>query len=124
SAGALTVLESGPLRTRVLAQTTLAGRMFQKEYQLIAAEPFLRMRATGSAPAGTSVMVQFPLSGPVDTIAYGTPYHWDRKAPARAGTPTFEAVHDFLIPIFANTPRCAMLHAGVPAWAVQPDGMV
>ena len=124
SAGELVVLESGPLRVRVLAQVTLAGQMFQKEYQLVAGEPFLRMRSTGAAPSATSVLVHFPLSGPVDTLTYGTPYHWDRKAPARAGDLTFEAVHDFLIPSFNGTPRGAIFHAGVPAWAVQPDGMV
>ena len=68
--------------------------------------------------------MHFPLAGPVDAITYGTPYHWDRKAPARAGNLTFEAVHDFLIPSFNGTPRGAIFHAGVPAWAVQPDGTV
>ncbi len=124
SAGDLAVLESGPLRVRVLGQVTLAGKMFQKEYQLVAGEPFLRMRSTGAAPTSTSVLMHFPLAGPIDAITFGTPYHWDRKAPARAGTPTFEAVHDFLIPSFNGAPRGAIFHAGVPAWAVQPDGMM
>jgi alpha-mannosidase len=124
SAGELMVLESGPLRVRVLAQVTLAGQIFQKEYQLVAGEPFVRMRSTGAAPIGTSVLVHFPLAGPIDAITYGTPYHWDRKAPARAGPLTFEAVHDFLVPSFNGTPRGAIFHTGVPAWATQPDGTV
>ena len=50
-------------------------------------------------------MVHFPVTGPIDAITYGTPYHWDRKAPARAGHLTFEAIHDFLVPSFNGTPR-------------------
>jgi alpha-mannosidase len=124
TAQGIAVLESGPLRARVLAQVTIAGQVFQKEYQLVTSEPFLRMRSTGAAPTGTSVVVHFPLAGAVDAITYGTAYHWDRKAPARAGALTFEAVHDFLVPSFNGTPRGAVFHAGVPAWAVQPDGTV
>ena len=122
--GELVVLESGPLRARVMAQVMIAGQVFQKEYQLVAGEPFVRMRSTGAAATGTSVLVHFPVAGPIDALTYGTPYHWDRKAPARAGNLTFEAVHDFLIPSFNGTPRGAIFHAGVPAWAVQPDGTV
>src|SRR5262249_27001492 len=48
-----TVLESGPLRARFVAETTIDGRPFRKEYQLVAAEPFLRMLSTGSAAPGT-----------------------------------------------------------------------
>jgi len=124
SAAGFVVLESGPVRGRVVAQVSLAGQMYQKEYQLIAGEPFLRMRSTGAAPIPTSVLVQFPMRGAVDAITYGTPYHWDRKAPARAGAMTFEAVHEFLVPSFDGIARGAVFHAGVPAWAVQPDGTV
>jgi len=34
----------------------------------------------GSAAPGTSVMVQFPVAGPIDRPVHGTAYHWDRKA--------------------------------------------
>ena len=67
-----TVLERGPLRARFVAETTIDGRPFQKEYQLVAGEPFLRMISTGSAAPGTSVMVQFPLAGPIDRLLHGT----------------------------------------------------
>ena len=122
--GDAVVLESGPLRARVVTQVVLAGATYQKEYQLVAGEAFVRMRSTGSAALGTSVLVRFPVAGPVDAITHGTPYHWDRKIPARAGAMTFEAVHDFLIPSFTGTPRGAIFHVGVPAWAVQPDGLL
>ena len=118
------VLESGPLRVRVQTQVVMQGAMYQKEYSLVAGEPFLRMRSTGSAPPGTSVLVGFPVAGAVDAITFGTPYHWDRKLPARAGNPTFEAVHDFLIPSFEGVPQGALFHAGVPAWAIGPDGVL
>ncbi len=121
---ALTVLESGPLRVRVMAQTTAGGRAFQKEYLLVAGEPFLRMISTGSAAPGTSVMVHFPLAGPIDRLVHGTAYHWDQKQPGRAGPLTFEATHDFLVPRFRRTARAAIFHAGVPAWAARLDGLV
>lgn len=119
-----TVLERGPLRARFVAGTTIDGRPFRKEYQLVAGEPFLRMISTGSAAPGTSVMVHFPVTGPIDRLLHGTPYHWDRKQPERAGHLTFEATHDFLVPQFHGKARLAIFHAGVPAWAVRPEGVV
>jgi alpha-mannosidase len=119
------IIESGPLRVRVRAPLQLAGQRFETIYGLTAGEPFLRMHATGAAPPMTSVMVHFPLAGPLDALAYGTPYHWDRKALERApwGV-SFEATHDFAVPELAGVPRAAIYHAGVPAWAAQSDGLV
>jgi len=82
------------------------------------------MISTGSAAAGTSVMVHFPTVGPIDRLLHGTPYHWDLKQPERAGHLTFEATHDFVVPQFHGKARLAIFHAGVPAWAVRPDGLV
>jgi alpha-mannosidase len=120
----LTVLERGPLRVRLVAQTMVGGRMFEQEYQLVAGEPFLRMISTGSAAPGTSVMVHFPLAKSIDNLVHGTAYHWDEKQPERAGTLTFEATHDFLVPQFQGVPLAAIFHAGVPAWAVRRDGLL
>ena len=122
--GAGSVLEAGPLRVRFVADVVVDGRPFHKEYRLVAGEPYLRMLSTGSAAAGTSVMVHFPLSGPIDRLIHGTPYHWDEKQPERAGELTFEATHDFLVPGFQGRARGAIFHAGAPAWAVRRDGMV
>src|SRR5262249_21410923 len=119
-----TVLERGPLRVRIAADIDLGGHRFRKEYQLVAGEPFLRMLSTGSAAEGTSVLVQFPLAGPVDALVHGTPYHWDRKEPERATALTFEATHDFLVPELHRRPQAAVFHAGVPAWAVRRDGLL
>jgi len=122
--GDLTVLESGPLRGRVSATLTIDGQTFTKEYLLGVNEPFVRMRSTGAAPDGTSVLARFPLAGSVDDLVYGTAYHWNREPPARAGNLTFEATHDFLIARFQGSPRAAVFHAGTPAWAAQPDGTI
>jgi len=122
--GPATVLERGPLRTRVVADVELGGRRFRKEYQLVAGEPFLRMLATGSAAQGTSVLVQFPLVKSVDALVHGTPYHWDQKEPERARPLTFEATHDFLVPELHRRPLAAIFHAAVPAWAVRRDGLL
>ena len=69
-------------------------------------------------------MVHFPLAGRIDRLLHGTPYHWDRKRPERAGALTFEATHQFVIPELHGKARAAIFHAGVPAWAVQRDGIV
>jgi alpha-mannosidase len=119
-----TAVERGPVRARFVAETTVDGRPFRKEYQLVAGEPFLRMISSGSAAPGTSVMVQFPVTGPIDQLLHGTPYHWDRKQPERAGHLTFEATHDFVVPQFKGKARLAIFHAGVPAWAVRREGVV
>jgi len=121
---ALTVLEGGPLRVRVVAQTMAGGRGFQKEYQLVAGEPFLRMISTGSVASGTSVMVHFPLAGRIDNLVHGTAYHWDQKQPERARPLTFEATHDFLVPQSHGVARAAIFHPGVAAWAVRRDGLL
>jgi alpha-mannosidase len=118
------VLERGPLRARFVGPVTLAGRPFTKEYRLVAGEPFLRMVSTGGAPDGASVMVHFPLAEKTDHFAHGTPYHWDRKRSARAGQLSFEATHEFVIPTRRGKPQAAILHAGVPAWAVERSGLV
>jgi alpha-mannosidase len=123
-ATAATVLETGPLRARLVADITVDGRPFRKEYQLVTGEPYLRMISTGSAATGTSVMVHFPLAGPIDRLIHGTPYHWDRKQPERAGELTFEATHEFVVPEFRGRARAAIFHAGVPAWAVRRNGLV
>jgi alpha-mannosidase len=119
------IIEAGPLRVRVRAPLLLASEPFEIVYTLVAGEPFLRMHATGAAPPTSSVMVHFPLVGPLDALVHGTPYHWDRKTLERApwGV-SFEATHDFVIPEFAGTPRAAIYHAGVPAWAAQGDGLI
>ena len=119
------ILEVGPLRARLRTQVVVEGLRFEKTYTVVAGEPFVRMTATGAAPAQTSVMVHFRLAGALDEIVHGTPYHWDRKAPARAAYGlTFEATHDFVIPRSGGVPRAAIFHAGVPAWAAQPDGLL
>ena len=119
------ILEVGPLRARLRAQVVIAGQTYEKTYTLVADEPFLQMTATGAAPPQTSVMVHFPLAGPIDEMLHGTPYHWDRKTAQRAPYGlTFEATHDFVIPRFGGAPRAAIFHAGIPAWAAQPDGLL
>src|SRR4029077_2252996 len=113
-----------PCGARWRPDTPADGSRYQKESRRGAGEPFLRMISTGSAAPGTSVMVQFPTVGPIDRLLHGTPYHWDRKQPERAGHLTFEATHDFLVPQFHGKARLAIFHAGVPAWAVRPEGVV
>lgn len=123
--GVATPLEAGPLRARFVAEVVADGTAFRKEYQLVAGEPFLRMLSSGSAPDGTSVMVQFPLAGDVDELVYGTAYHWHRKRiDPTADQLAFEATHDFVMPRSNGSARAAIFHAGVPAWAARADGVL
>jgi len=118
-------LETGPLRARFVGRLLLDGRPYEKEYQLVAEEPYLRMISTGAAADGTSVMAHFPLAGRINRLIHGTPYHWDHKRPERAGPGlTFEATHDFLLAESRGRPLGAIFHAGVPAWAARRDGLL
>jgi hypothetical protein len=93
------------------------------EYTLVADEPFVRMRATGSCPHGYSTMTQFTLSAPIGAIAQGTTYHWDDTPQVRYWHgPSMQATHDFLIPRDKEgAPLCAIFHGSMPAWG-QDDG--
>ena len=94
---------------------------YVRGYTLVGEEPFLRMSFTGGPPLTASgqpnssdpgdgnqyaVMIRFPLADPktgrqvkVDDVTYGTPYHWVTQLPvAYWPTPTFQAMHDFLLP--------------------------
>jgi alpha-mannosidase len=119
------ILERGPLRVRVRVQQLFGGQAYEMEYALVRGEPFLRVLARGAAPAGTSVMLEVPLADPVDALVHGTPTHWDRKTLSRArwGV-SVEATHDFVVPYGGAAPRLGILHAGVPAWAATPAGVL
>jgi alpha-mannosidase len=93
-------------------------------YTLDAGAPFVTISITGAAPSGMSVFVDFPFKGgPIATMEHGTPYHWDRKAPATLGTGAyqrvFEPTHDFVsVWNGQGRPLGAIYHGGVPAWAI------
>lgn len=121
-----TVLEQGPVRVRL--QTTVAvqgpfgSATYTREYILVAGEPFLRMKTTGAAPSGYSVMTAFPLPQPIDTIVHGTACHWTNVQPQSAWPlPVFQATHRFLLPQASSTVLGAIYHRDVPAWAFTGD---
>src|SRR5260370_21905991 len=90
----------------------------------------LRMRSTGAAPMlqigpcyGTSVVVQFPLTSPIDTLVRGTPYHWTAQMPeVYWNDQTFLATHNFVIPQASGTSLAAIYHSDVPAWGISNQG--
>lgn len=116
------VLETGPLRVRLQAEVTctVAGTDYPYvlEYQLVADEPFVRMRTTGACPLNYSAMTIFQLGAEVGAIAQGTPYHWDDAAQVRYWDgPSMQATHDFLIPeTTTGAPQAAIYHGAMPAW--------
>jgi alpha-mannosidase len=117
---------------------------YEMQYELLAGESFLRMRthgsplpATGPPLSGYSVMVRFPFASAAQSLTYGTPYHWDSRAPRNffhwpdlqvgpngsVELMTFEPTHQFAIPVDANGNYLgAIYHAGVPAWAIDTQG--
>jgi alpha-mannosidase len=116
------VLESGPLRVRLLTRVNCTVNdivyAYTREYILVAGEPFLRMRTTGACPFGYSLMTQFTLAADIATIAQGTPYHWDDAPLVRYWLgPSMQATHDFVIPEDSSgAPLGAIYHGSMPAW--------
>ena len=92
------------------------------DYLLCAGEPVLRMRLTGAAPSGTSLVTSFDLAPAGDLtygLTYGTANHYDDHLPTPYWTgPTFRATHDFVQTSGAPGPGLAIYHQGVPAWSI------
>jgi alpha-mannosidase len=84
----------------------------------------LRLSVTGKAPSNTSIMVKFPFTFPVDTIAHGTPYHWDGgKMTLYWKPPVFYPTQNFLIPLNNNNQTLAAIyHGGIPSWGYDEKG--
>ncbi|HEV3001861.1 MAG TPA: hypothetical protein VGW75_14060 [Solirubrobacteraceae bacterium] len=129
TAGALEVVEDGPLRARVRATFTCqdpAGGgdvlVFTREYALHCDEPILRMSLTGRAPYGMSVGVKFPFGSPIDTLTRGTPGHWTDQTPQLLWSGlTTHACHHFTVASSSGTPLAGMLHRDVHAWGLWSD---
>ena len=126
-----TVLEQGPVRVRVLT-TVRAERkgegppqMFTREYILVSGEPFLRMKTTGAANPGYSIMAAFPLARPADSITHGTACHWTDVQPYEGWSrPIFRATHRFVLPLDGSRLLGAIYHRDVPAWAFTDAGVL
>jgi alpha-mannosidase len=118
---------------------------YRRDYILVAGEPFLRMIYAGAAPLTAArqpnsndpctgnqyaIMVQFPFaesgggnSVTVDNLTYGTPYHWVTQMPvAYWSGPTFQAMHDYLLPQASGSVLAAIYQSTIPAWAVDAGG--
>ncbi|GJM11264.1 MAG: hypothetical protein DHS20C11_35400 [Lysobacteraceae bacterium] len=139
------VIESGPLRATFKAQITFSdgvstGR-YEVIYSLVVDEPMVRIEMIGSVPlppdpsnppSGVkpyAVAVRFPFANggtspaSVDGMVRGTPYHWDQQLPeAYWAAPTFQAIHDFLVPSVGGVFQGAIYHSDIPAWAIDEDG--
>jgi alpha-mannosidase len=132
-----TLVETGPLRLRVLVSGTVtvngAAIPFTQEYRLAAGSSSLWMSTTGSAPSGYSVMLSFPLTETIAALQHGTTAHWTKGVPrsffqSNTGTGgcevpttplTFEATHDYVLPTEASGAIVAgFYHAATPAWAI------
>ena len=126
SNASMEVLESGPVRGIVRTRVTYDSIEYIRDYILVANEPMLRMRSEGAAPMlpagayrGCSVVVQFPLPFPIDTLVRGTPYHWTAQMPeVYWNDQTFLATHNFVIPQAQGVSLAAIYHADVPAWGI------
>jgi alpha-mannosidase len=120
-------LEWGPVRWLFRAEISgvYGGNTvtYTLDYIMHADEAILRMRVTGSAPSGTSVLTRFDLGGgPTAGLTYGTANHYDDHRPVQYWLdPTFRATHDFALTTGGYGPGLAIYHQSVPAWAVIDD---
>jgi alpha-mannosidase len=136
----VTLIEDGLLRKTVQVSGTYKYNeqtvSFLVAYTLVAGEQILRMATTGTAPSGYSVMVAFPFTSAITSLAYGTAYHWDTGVPrqywmspcdcsASVEPMTFEATHGFVLPRDAGgSSLAAIYHASTPAWAIDSQGQL
>jgi alpha-mannosidase len=131
SAPTIAVIESGPVRITVRTTVTYTDANgsidFIRDYILVADEPMLRFRSTGAAPMssapngyqGCAVIAAFPLTGPIDKLTRGTPYHWTDVMPeVYWNDQTFFATHNFVIPQSGTTDLCAIYHSDIPGWGI------
>jgi alpha-mannosidase len=134
----MSMAETGHLRCTLTAPSTIVVDNntidFTTNYTLIAGEPFLRIKITGTAPSGYSVMAKFSFASQISTLTYGTPYHWDTRGPRNyIGFPTasetnvegmtFEPTHEFVIPTDSDgNYLAAIYHASTPGWAIDSTG--
>jgi alpha-mannosidase len=137
------------LRTRVSfksqdASGNAISGTYVRDYILVAGEPFLRMTFSGRAPltkAGGpnsndwegnpyAIMALFqfalPVSTsqvPIDNLTFGTPYYWVTQMPVPYWSgPTFQPMHDFVLPQAKGSVLGAIYQSTIPAWAVDPTG--
>jgi len=125
----LSIVENGPLRVLVKAQVQVTSQSpsinetYDVVYSLVLGEAFLRVSVTGAAPANTSVLAAFPFASDVEQLLHGTAYHWDVKQVAPFDSvssgfhPTFESVHDFVVPVSSDNAQAAIYPASCRAWA-------
>lgn len=125
----LDIVETGPIRVRAQADVSVKAtdgafsETYTVVYSLVLGEPFVRVSVTGAAPPNTSVLAAFPFSAAVETLLHGTPYHWDTKqvvpfaSVAGGFHPTFESVHDFVVPQLSGAPLAAFYPMSCRAWA-------
>jgi alpha-mannosidase len=100
-------------------------QMFTREYILVSGEPFLRMKTTGAANPGYSIMTAFPLARPADSITHGTACHWTDVQPYEGWSrPIFRATHRFVLPLDGSRLLGAIYHRDVPAWAFTDAGVL
>jgi alpha-mannosidase len=118
---------------------------YVRDYILVAGEPFLRMTFSGAAPltaAGApnsnktwegnqyAMMALFPFAAPggrslaaIDNLTFGTPYYWVTQMPVPYWPgPTFQPMHDYVLPQASGSVLGAIYQSTIPAWAVDATG--
>jgi alpha-mannosidase len=133
SAGGATILENGPLRcgvsTTLNFQANGTQYAYEREYWLVAGEPFVRMSLTGALPTndhlspGSSLVVEFPLANTIAALCQGTTSHWtDQQQVFYWEGPSFQATRDYVIASDGAGPQGAIYHGSVPAWGLNAYG--
>jgi alpha-mannosidase len=143
----ITKTQDGPLMKEVTVTFSIQDpnstemQPFTLTYRLVAGENILRMTTTGAAPSGQTsdnqgytVMTAFPFNTDAAYLTYGTPYHWDTRAPrnfftnwppSSAQAITFEPTHEFLVAQDSTgNDLLAVYHANSVAWGIAPGGVL
>jgi hypothetical protein len=117
---------------------------YVRDYILVAGESFLRMTFSGAAPLTKTggpnsndldgnqyaMMALFPFALPgssslvqIDDLTFGTPYYWVTQMPVLYWNgPTFQPMHDFVLPQAKGAVLGAIYQSTIPAWAIDASG--
>ena len=124
-AAAPKILESGPLRARVLVSSTVAGHKYSREIALVAGERMVRFRTTGTAPEHYTVTTRFDLKSRFWSAEMGVPYGTVKRELSGPWPELYHPAQAFFAPLDAGgSAAAAFTTEGTLAWKAEPSGRV
>lgn len=119
------ILESGPLRARVLVSSTVAGHKFSREVSLVSGERMVRFQTTGTAPEHYTVTARFDLKSKFSSAEMGAPYGLVERDLNGPWPELYHPAQVFFAPLDAGgAATAAFTTDGSLAWKAEPSGRV